>query len=454
MNDEFSPLTEEELAAQAASGAAEKKRDPRPFVRSSPDAPPSPKTTLRGWRWVAGYMYRDANGAPSLYRERLERQSRTGKQKPEKTFMPHSLRHGETGPAWVLEGFPDGELTPLLNLPDIHAYPEKPVVVVEGEKAVEAAGVIFGDTAVVTTHPNGGSAWRKVDLGPIAARKILLWPDNDDPGKIWLNGLGTALLALGCELSVVDVEMLIAIDGGARGGTHDPEGWDAADAVVEWTDAAELLKAVRGHTGPFEPPDVAPDDAAPGGKPWFEAVVARAFEVTHSLRDFLAGTGQLFDRGGPVRVVRDHNDDQPKAVTASDAIIGLLVHEKLQPYKYSAKGDRVPILLPSQLCNMYRSLHGEWGLPLLAGITSAPILSEDGSIRTAEGFDPTTGLWCHNVPDIAGLVPEEPTEDQARSALGVLREALRMPTSGRAASARHPQRHPQMTQKARLKLTN
>ena len=84
MNDEFSPLTEEELAAQAASGAAEKKRDPRPFVRSSPDAPPPPKTTLRGWRWVAGYMYRDANGAPSLYRERLERQSRTGKRKPEK----------------------------------------------------------------------------------------------------------------------------------------------------------------------------------------------------------------------------------------------------------------------------------------------------------------------------------------------------------------------------------
>ena len=423
MNDKFSRLTEEELAAQAASGATEKKRDPRPFVRSSPDAPPPPKTTLRGWRWVSGYMYRDANGAPSLYRERLERQSRTGKQKPEKTFMPHSLRQGETGPAWVLEGFPDGELTPLLNLPDIVAISDKPVVMVEGEKAAEAAGVIFGDAAVVTTHPNGGSAWRKADLGPLAGRKILLWPDNDDPGKTWLNGLGAALLALGCEVSVVDVEALIAIDGGARGGTHDPEGWDAADAAVEWTDLFKLLEAVRRCAGPFEPPDAARDDAAPDGKQWFEAGVARAFEVTHSLRDFLAGTGQLFDRGGPVRVVQDHNDDQPEAVAASDAIIRLLVHEQLQPYKYNANGDRVPILLPSQLCDMYRSLHGEWGLPLLAGITSSPILSEDGSIRTAEGFDPTTGLWCRSVPDIAGPVPEEPTEDQTRLALVVLREA-------------------------------
>jgi putative DNA primase/helicase len=437
MNDEFSPLTEEELAAQAASGAAEKKRDPRPFVRSSPDAPPPPKTTLRGWRWVTGYMYRDANGAPSLYRERLERQSRTGKRKPKKTFMPHSLRQGETGPVWVLEDFPDGELTPLFNLPDIVAISDKPVVMVEGEKAVEAAGVIFGDAAVVTTISNGNSAWRKTDLGPAAGRKVLLWPDNDDAGKTWQKDLGVALTALGCEVSVVDVEALIAIDGGARGVTHDPKGWDAADAAVEWTDLFELLEAVQRCAGPFEPPDATPD-AAPDGKQWFEAIVARAFEVTHSLRDFLAGTGQLFDRGGPVRVVRDHNDDQPKAVAASDAIIRLLVHEKLQPYKYNSVGERVPIMLPSQLCDMYRSLHGEWGLPLLAGITSAPILSEDGSIRTAEGFDPTTGLWCHSVPDIAGLVPEEPTEDQARLALAVLREAHKTFSFADAVMVRDP----------------
>ena len=202
----------------------------------------------------------------------------------------------------MLEDFPDGELTPLFNLPDIRAYPDKPVVMVEGEKAVEATGVIFGDAAVVTTNSNGGSAWRKADLGPLAGRKILLWPDNDDPGKTWLNGLGAALLALGCEVSVVDVEALIAIDGGARGGTHDPQGWDAADAVLEWTDLFKLLEALRRCAAPFEPPDAGPDDAAPGGKQWFEAIVARAFEVTHSLRDFLAGTGQLFDRGGPVRV--------------------------------------------------------------------------------------------------------------------------------------------------------
>ena len=85
--------------------------------------------------------------------------------------MPHSLRQGETVPVWVL-GFPDGEPTPLLNPPDIHAYPDKPVVMVEGEKAAEAAGVIFGDAAVVTTHSNGGSAWRKADLGPLAGRRF------------------------------------------------------------------------------------------------------------------------------------------------------------------------------------------------------------------------------------------------------------------------------------------
>jgi hypothetical protein len=169
-------------------------------------------------------MYRDANGAPSLYRERLERQSRTGKRKPEKTFMPHSLRQDETGLVWVLEGFPEGELTPLFNLPDIVADPDKPVVMVAGEKAAEVASSIFGGSAIVTTHPNGESAWHKTNLGPLAGRKVLLWSDNDEAGKTWQAGLGVALTALGCEVSIVDVEALIAIDGGARGVTHDPQG--------------------------------------------------------------------------------------------------------------------------------------------------------------------------------------------------------------------------------------
>ena len=75
-------------------------------------------------------------------------------------------------------------------------------------------------------------------------------------------GAGSRPPALSCEVSVVDVEALIAINGGAREVTHDPQGWDAANAVVEWTERGELLEAVRGHTGLFEPPTAGPGTPA------------------------------------------------------------------------------------------------------------------------------------------------------------------------------------------------
>ena len=36
----------------------------------------------------------------------------------------------------------------------------------------------------------------------------------------------------------------------------------------------------------------------------------------------------------------------------------------------------------------------DWDLPPLNGVTTAPLLSDDGSIRIARGRDAKTGLFC------------------------------------------------------------
>jgi hypothetical protein len=51
------------------------------------------------------------------------------------------------------------------------------------------------------------------------------------------------------------------------------------------------------------------------------------------------------------------------------------------------------------------------------------MLREDGSIRTAEGYDQETRLWCVNVPTLT--IPERPSQDQAREALQRLRRPFR-----------------------------
>jgi hypothetical protein len=71
---------------------------------------------------------------------------------------------------------------------------------------------------------------------------------------------------------------------------------------------------------------------------------------------------------------------------------------------------------------MYLARPDEWNLPPLAGICTAPLLSADGSVRTAEGYDQSTGLWCANVPALQ--IPEHPTRADAEAALRRLRETF------------------------------
>ena len=103
----------------------------------------------------------------------------------------------------------------------------------------------------------------------------------------------------------------------------------------------------------------------------------------------------------------------------------LEAHLVCQPYKVGDSGLERDATLPPSIARMYLSCRGEWDLPVLTGVTTAPLLSDDGSIRTAQGFDPTTGLWCESVPDVALLVPDNPTRDQAAAALLVVRNAFK-----------------------------
>jgi hypothetical protein len=69
---------------------------------------------------------------------------------------------------------------------------------------------------------------------------------------------------------------------------------------------------------------------------------------------------------------------------------------------------------------MYLEMSGEWGLPPLAGVSTAPLLSRDGSVRTADGYDRGTTLWCCNIPALK--LPSRPSRVDAEAALGMLRQ--------------------------------
>ena len=144
--------------------------------------------------------------------------------------------------------------------------------------------------------------------------------------------------------------------------------------------------------------------------------------TARELRDLLAASGQFFERGEPVKIVPDSHGGPPSAVALTANGVVMEAHKICRPCKPQGD-DLVSVTLPERIGRMYLHLSGEWDLPPLAGITTAPVLSADGTVRAAQGYDAASQLWCATVPPLT--IPEQPSREQAEAALRVLRETFR-----------------------------
>lgn len=156
-----------------------------------------------------------------------------------KQVLPYTCHApGASGAAsaggWKWAGF--DEPRPLYNLPDILARPEAPIIITEGEKAAEAAKRLYKG-AVASCWQGGTNAWRKADWGVVAGRRVILWPDADEPGRKAMAEVA-GHIAHGCEVQMVDVPADM------------PAKWDVADA--EWS-PAEAKEWLRGRLRAWEP---------------------------------------------------------------------------------------------------------------------------------------------------------------------------------------------------------
>lgn len=114
------------------------------------------------------------------------------------------------------------EITPLYNLHLIHAFPEKKVVVCEGEKAAEAAQKVLGDVHYVTTCWMAGTKEtniKKVNLSPLFGRNVVLWPDNDEVGFQAMAFIANHIAQAAATINIINAK------------PTDPETFDAADLL-------------------------------------------------------------------------------------------------------------------------------------------------------------------------------------------------------------------------------
>ena len=142
-----------------------------------------------------------------------------------------------------------------------------------------------------------------------------------------------------------------------------------------------------------------------------------------AIRDLLATSDRLFERGIPVRIVHQSNAAMPQALPLTRNNVVIEAHCLCQPKKTKPSGEIMDVTLPDRVATMYLDMVGEWDLRPLDGISMSPVLAADGDLRAIEGYDAQTRLWCYRPPSLA--LPQRPTRADAEKALRLLRHTFR-----------------------------
>jgi hypothetical protein len=230
-----------------------------------------------------------------------------------KQILPYTC--GPDGWRWRAPPAP----RPLYGLDRLAARPDATVIVTEGEKTAEAAATIFPDMVSIT-WPGGALAVAKTDWQPLRARKVVVWPDNDDPGRRAAVQVAQAARAAGAaSVSVVQVP------------SDWPDSWDLADppeSVTLDTLRALVAEAEAQHERRDETHDGLPpnfvltrhglflrqDDPE---KPWLH--VCGPLTVAAETRDADGRSWGVLLRWAD-REGREHQWAMPRAMLAGDGV--------------------------------------------------------------------------------------------------------------------------------------
>ncbi len=192
----------------------------------------------------SAYIYRNPSGQALYVVCRYE--TETGKE-----FRPFTLWQRSDGELeWRAKGYPTPR--PLYGLEKLNT--DLPVIVHEGEKAVEAARELLPESIHLTSS-NGSKAASKADWSPLQGREVLIWPDNDAAGQAYAISVNKLATDAGAEsVRVLDPTVI----------PNCPDHWDAADATPE--QAALILKSEQTLEAAPEPQQAESDKGGAASK--------------------------------------------------------------------------------------------------------------------------------------------------------------------------------------------
>ena len=287
-------LTDEEKkrgAFEVSQGGNSASEDPTTPLSFCP--PELEASFIRSGGIQTMYPYRDEAGRLLGYACRMKQNKPIfgkGKTGSKILYQRPCISQDDPMPKWYWRGWRTHEgLRPIYGLDRLAERPGNPVIICEGEKAADAAQLLFPDLVAITSM-EGASRAARTDWRPLRGRDVVVWPDNDAPGREYARSLYRALSAVKPQsLRVVDIP------------TNWPLKHDLADqmpyGVTEETLRAMLTSARQASEAQLAPSfEIA--DFIPSLD--FEEIPENAFDAMAYLNERFF----LVNRGGSVKIGR------------------------------------------------------------------------------------------------------------------------------------------------------
>ena len=315
-----------------------------------------------------------------------------------------------------------------------------PLHIVEGEKDVESlerAGLL------ATTNAGGAGKWASCHpaaVPVITGRQVVIISDTDEPGRKHAQQVAAALRSLASSLTVLEPphphkDITDAIRAGLT----------VADCVPV---DAPALRVVQPATPPWDDTEDPSGARAPEGDTRSELRITSDIAKNVNALDEALGTHEagVYQRSGSlVQVVANA---EPGGIATGTPLIHELTSHALAylvtkhfrcvrwkaPDKGAirleatggpkAQGEWLPAQPPDKgmLLPMLHVANWKHVRPIRA-VTVAPMLRPDGSVVQTPGYDASTG-WLYAPECEYPAIPENPTRNDATTALGLLRHVF------------------------------
>lgn len=268
------------------------------------------------------------------------------------------------------------------------------VYITEGEKDSDNLYFRWRLTGTCIAGGTGSSSkWTTDIVKPLAGADVVILLDNDTSGERYSNSAAKALRGVAKSIRMLKLPGLKV--------TGDVSDWMDAGGTLE-----QFLELVKTNAEEF-------DQAA------LPAVVLNDLSAREIAQDTIKHLARrndenpyLFRRGGRLVRIRKTDNGKEEVQDVDDKILSARVLDCLEYVTKSKEGKSYHN--PQKVWLDY-ILHGDnQPFPELTGITTVPLLRQDGTVVTKPGYDAQTGFYYSPTGGLKTQslnIPENPTSD-------------------------------------------